>query len=252
MWIDIVEIFRKYMGSGLIVIWFLASILYLYITEKRKDRRVLFVYLPIGMLLLYFNPLFSKVFCMMVGSEIYFRMCWLLPVILVVSYTVVKLIERTTGIRQVLYSLLAIFLMVVSGRLVYTNPLYSVAQNQYHVPQAVVELCDAIHVPGREVMAAFPRELVLYVRQYDATICMPYGREVKEVRGYFLSEELNAEVCELDKLVPYVQYFHCHYVIWDKQKKILGNPQDYGLELFDTVEGYHIYRNTAEDLSIPE
>ena len=39
MWKDIVILFREYMGTGLIVIWFVVSLIYLWINEKRKDLR---------------------------------------------------------------------------------------------------------------------------------------------------------------------------------------------------------------------
>ena len=70
--------------------------------------------------------------------------------------------------------------LMISGKLVYSSPLFSRAENTYHIPQVVVDICDAIEVEGREVMAAFPDEFLLYVRQYSPVICMPYGRESLE------------------------------------------------------------------------
>ena len=49
------------MGTGLIVGWFLIALIYLLLKEKRKHIRILFVYVPIILLLLFFNPLFAKV-----------------------------------------------------------------------------------------------------------------------------------------------------------------------------------------------
>ena len=165
MWTSVIQIFQKYMGTGLTVLWFLAALIYLFLFEKRKDRRILFVYMPVLLLLLYFNPLFAGLFCSLVGSEIYFRMCWLLPVIVVLAYTAVCILEKRKGKGQLLFAVVTVLLIVFSGKSVYENPLYSKAENMYHVPDSVVHLCDAIVVPGREVMAVFPRELLLYVRQ---------------------------------------------------------------------------------------
>ena len=33
---DALKLFQEYMGTGLIVLWFLVSLLYLWLTEKRK------------------------------------------------------------------------------------------------------------------------------------------------------------------------------------------------------------------------
>lgn len=248
MWTDVIGIFQKYMGTGLIVIWFLASVLYLFLCEKRKDRRILFVYVPVILLLLYFNPLFAGLFCSLLGSEIYFRICWLLPVIVVIAYTAVCIWERLKGKKQLLFGVAAAALIAVSGKLVYDNPLYSRAENIYHVPDSVVQLCDAIVVPGREVMAVFPRELLLYVRQYSPYVCMPYGREGygTEDNAFYIAME--REVIDLEELAPFVRDRGCHYVILREEKEILGEPSEYGWELFGGTDGYVIYRNTEMPL----
>ena len=56
MWTDIITIFQKYMGSGFVMIWFLAALIYLFLNEKQKPKRIFLVYMPVIMLLLYFNP----------------------------------------------------------------------------------------------------------------------------------------------------------------------------------------------------
>ena len=61
MWNDVVVLFREYMGTGLIVIWYLLSLVYLFVKEKRKPLRVLFLYVPVILLLLYFNPLLAQI-----------------------------------------------------------------------------------------------------------------------------------------------------------------------------------------------
>ncbi len=196
------ETFVKYMGTGLMLIWFLLALLYLFVYEKRKPRRILFVYAPLVTLLLFFNPLFSRLLGALMGEEVYFRTCWILPVIMEIAYCVAEIAGRLKGRRGAAFVAAAFFTVMVSGKLVYVNPLYSLAENSYHVPDSVVHICDAIRVPGREVMAAFPKELLLYVRQYSAYVCMPYGREV--VMGvpdefYEIMEETDS--VELERLV---------------------------------------------------
>ena len=47
---DALKLFQEYMGTGLIVLWFLVSLLYLWLTEKRKYIRVMFLYVPLVLL----------------------------------------------------------------------------------------------------------------------------------------------------------------------------------------------------------
>lgn len=240
-----IEIFQKYMGTGLILVIFLAALIYLLINEKRKPMRILFVYVPIIILLIYFNPLFFRFFYGMVEEEIYFRICWLLPIAMVIAYTVVCVCEKMSGLKRVCFASTAVMIVMVSGKLVYSSPLYSLAENCYHVPQKVVDICDAIRLDGREVMAAFPDEFLLYTRQYSPFVCMPYGREAlqgvyNELRNVIMSEEI-----EVDRLAELAKAYACHYVIFPEDRILVGEMEDYEYELFDTMHGYLIYKDTT-------
>lgn len=249
---SVIETFQNYIGTGSIVIWFLLALLYLLYSEKHKARRILFVYAPILLLLLFFNPLFAKLFFALVGEEIYFRNLWLLPIIVVIAYAAVQIFGKLKGKKAVSFAVIVVLLIAFSGRLVYRNPLYSKAENPYHVPNAVVHVCDAIEVPEREVMAVFPRELLLYVRQYSPVVRMPYGRDAL-IWGanWALYKAMEAVVVELDELVPLAREAGCHYIVLRSGKRVAGNPQDYGLEWFMETDGYVVYRDTAVELIIP-
>lgn len=245
------QTFQKYMGTGLIMIWFLLALLYLFLCEKRKPRRILFVYTPVIVLLLFFNPLFARVFYRLVGEEIYFRNCWLLPIIVVIPYSVVVICERLKGKAAAGFATAVLALVFLSGRLVYSSPLYSRAENMYHVPDSVVHICDAIQVPGREVMAVFPREMLLYVRQYSPVVCMPYGRDVLmgAYNPFYLAME--SEIIDLETAVPMARGYQCHYLVFRQGQVFSEETADYGWEVFLETDGYVVYRDRGVELVIP-
>lgn len=186
MWNSIIELFQNYMGTGLLIGWFLLSVVYLLWNEKRKQMRILFVYMPLVLLLLFFNPLFAKVVYRLGDSEIYYRILWLIPMTVIIAYAGVLFYGKKKGRARILTAAVLAVLIMVSGNYVYDDVFFHKAENQYHVPEAVVDICDAIRVEGREVLALFPADMVQYVRQYDPTICMPYGREQTVDRwGYY-------------------------------------------------------------------
>lgn len=264
MWKDIITLIRDYMGTGLIVIWFLLALIYLWINEKKKYVRILFLYMPAAMLLLYFNPLFARAVYNVVGEEIYYRILWLLPVTIVIAYTCVsiygKLAERQAqkkkrGTAEAFGALCMAGILAVSGSFIYASPTFSRAENLYHVPDSVVHICDAINVPGREVRAVFPMELVQYVRQYSPVTCMPYGREVAVERwNYYppLCAAMEAEVIDLEQLVPLTREAECHYAVLPVSKKMLGDPEEYGWIYFGETDGYVIYFDSESGLTVPE
>lgn len=250
---DVLTLFREYMGTGLIVILYLFSLVYLFLKEEKKYVRVTFVLVPIGLLLVYFNPLFAEIVYKAAGEEIYYRILWLLPLSIGIAYTVCHIYSHTEGKRRMASVLCAAAVLCFSGKFVYDSPFFSKAENSYHVPDSVVHICDAIVVPGREVMAAFPFELVQYVRQYTALVCMPYGREMLVERWHHvndMAEAMERNPVDLEELMPLANQNRCHYIILSEKKEILGNPQDYGLELFGQTDGYIIYRNVSEPLEI--
>ena len=254
MWNDAVDLFVTYMGSGIIVGWYVLSLLFLFLKEKDSVKRILFLYMPVLILLLYFNPLFVKVVYGIIGEEIYYRFLWILPMTLTISYaaTCIYGVLRN-GIRKVYVCCVAIFIML-SGSFIYSNDHFAVADNAYHIPETVIKICDAIAVEGREVTAAFPIDMVQYVRQYDATICMPYGRDALVSRwgaGSDLLDMLLLDEIEVESFV-YLSKDHangddrpCNFIIVPEDTVFIGDLESHGIVLYDTIDGYNIYHDTT-------
>lgn len=254
MWKEIMVIFREYMGTGLIVTLYFFCLLYLFLQEERKYIRAIFLCVPVVIFLLFFNPLFAGIVRKASDDEIYYRILWLLPLTAEIAYTVCHIYGKLRGKSRYAFLAGAAFIVILSGKCVYDSPYFARAENRYHVPDSVVHICDAIIVPGREVMAAFPREMLQYVRQYTSFVCMPYGREVLVERWDMpndLSQAMEQEVIDLEELVPLARMWQCHYIILREGKEILGETRDFGWEVFGQTDGYVIYRDTGVPLVVP-
>lgn len=250
---NLLGLFHEYMGSGLITIWFLLSVIYLFACEKRKEIRVMFVYVPVVLLILFFNPLFAGIVYQALEGEIYYRLLWLLPVTVVIAYTVVDLYGRLRGKMRLWFAGLAAVLTVASGSFIYADPHFHRAENIYHMPQSVVDICDAIEVEGREVTAVFPVELLQYVRQYSGTVCMPYGREITVDRwnnGNDLYDIMEGDVVDAGELAAEARNQACVYIVLPEDKKITGSMPACDFEEFARIDGYVIYIDETVDLSI--
>lgn len=249
MWEQVVGLFREYMGTGLIVGLFLMSLIYLCLKEKRKNFRILLVYVPVVLLLLFFNPLFAGLLYRFIGDEIYYRLLWLIPMTPSIAYAMALLYGGLRGKVRIAFAGLCVCVIMLSGSFIYANPYFSRAENLYHMPQSVVDICDAIRIDGREVMALFPRELLQYVRQYSPVICMPYGREQLVSRWgasdplYVVMEE--RETVNVEELSRLAKERMCHYVVLSEEKELDGDMRDYDYALFGRIDGYLIYRDTT-------
>lgn len=244
-----IVLFREYMGTGLIVIWFLLSLLYLFLKEERKQIRILLVYVPVIILLLFFNPLFGEMMDRYMGDEIYYRILWLLPITVVIAYACVSVVFSFAGRKRYLLAGLSVLLVAVSGNYIYHNVYFTEAENRYHMPDSVVHICDAIEIPGREVTAVFPLEMVHYVRQYSGVVCMPYGREIL-VEGWNdwavqhdLCDAMEAEVVDAALLGTLAREYACIYIILAEDKPVSGDLTETGYEVFLQTDGYVVYRN---------
>lgn len=254
MWNDAVELFVTYMGSGIIVSWFVISLIYLFLKEKDSSKRIIFLYFPVLVLFLYFNPLFVRVVYGIIGEEIYYRFLWIIPMSVTIAYTAVSIWERLEKGFQGIFAVVCVLLIGVSGKFIYANVHFSVADNLYHIPETVVKICDAIAVEGREVTAAFPREMVQYVRQYDSTVCMPYGREVMVSAWgaeHPLLDMMSEKEIEVDPFIFWTKDKEhgsdrpCNFIVVPEDTVFIGDLGSYGIVWYDNIDGYDIYHDTT-------
>ena len=248
---EALKLFQEYMGTGLIMIWFLISLLYLWLTEKRKHIRVMFLYVPLVLLFVFFTPLVAKLVSGLADGEIYYRILWLLPVTPVIACAAVDFCGKLVGYRKYVGITAALILFMLSGSLIYRNPYFQKAENVYHVPTSVVDICDAIEVPGREVMAVFPGELLQYVRQYSNVVCMPYGRNIvvsKWIVQNDLYDVMEQETIDAAELAELARKEQCAYIILPESKNLVGRLQDREYEEFARMHGYVIYKDATVDL----
>lgn len=254
MWEIVINNFRDYIGNGIIFAVYLCALVYLFITEKRKERRIFFVYMPLAVLVIFFNPLFVRFFADSNDENIYFRLLWLLPVTVTLAYLFTELFLRFKG--KIRYAVLAaeILLIALGGRLMYLDDKrldnhYELAENVYHVPQNVVDICDSMIVPGREIIAAFPKELFIYVRQYTPYVVMPYGWDDVKRSGIETTIPLRDYIengGDAEALAKEGHDAGCHYLVIPEESVIEGDLADFGFDEYEKIGEYVIYRSETE------
>jgi len=253
MWESVRTLFVGYMGDGLLWCLFLMALLFLFLREKDKVNRVLFVYTPVVLLLVFFNPFFMNVMYRFIGEQIYYRILWLIPAGVVIGTAVVKIYTLLQEKKQKCFLAVIVFLFALTGRLVYMNSQYSVADNLYHIPEEVVVICDEIEIEGREVMVAFPRDLMQYVRQYSPYICMPYGREVLVPKWKSVNElydTMTEDTMDVARISGLAKANGCHYIVVESDKAKKGDFAEYGYENVLKVERYEVLRDTTVSLEL--
>ena len=246
MWHTIIELYQQYMGTGLVMVLYPAALVYLLMREKDPVKKCLLGWMPALLLVLYFQPWLSAIFLRFAGDEIYYRILWLLPVTVTIAATAADLVRQAKGRRKVLTGVLLALLLILSGDLVYRSPYFHKAENAAHMPSYVVDVCDAITLPGREVMAVFPDEFLQFVRQYTPYVCMPYGRDtlLQDFNSFHeLAGLMQAGVIDAKSLAECAAAWGCHYIVLPEGRQISGELGDYGYPADMVIDGYVIYRN---------
>ncbi|SDB46825.1 hypothetical protein [Butyrivibrio sp. INlla16] len=238
-------IFKQYGGNGYLLVLFLASMLYLLIAEKDMRKKLVMAVAPLIVLVGFFIPVTRIAYVAKIpdGGDTYYRILWLIPMSAIIAYAGCKLFMEHKRIGLVVVSAL----IILSGSLVYKNEYVKDAENVYHIPQVVIDVCDEISPEEGEprVRAVFPEEFIHFVRQYDTNILMPYGRDVIH-NDYYNAVYVafqKPEVINAEELLEATRQAQCNYIVMYKDRQIDVKLEDMGLELVNMVGGYNIYKD---------
>lgn len=250
-------IFKLYTGLKLLFVLTLAAWAYLLIREKNKNLRILFVYAPVLILLLFLFPVSRKAFVASgLDGATYYRVLWTIPMGMITAYGACKLFagHKRTGL------VITAALIMVCGSYVYKSGYISKAENLYHIPDTVIRICELIYPEDTDeniqVTVVVPEELVYFVRQYDSRIRMPYGREMIESQWDYYNEVHAAmeetDVIDLQNLVDACRKEYCQYIVLSKEREVKGDPQQLGLVFLADIDGYLVYLDPVSQETVEE
>ncbi len=241
---------KLFFGNPLLAIVLLASAIYLIICEKDIRKKIILGILPVVVLAGFLLPITKILYVAAFddGSDTYYRVLWLIPMYVVIGYAACKLIFSLKNVVWHRVGLVAALVVVMlSGSIVYANQYMSAAENLYHIPQDVIEVCDVILPKDQDqrVRALFPSELVHFVRQYDTRILMPYGREMIASQWDYYNAVYDAyekpKVINAEALLEATRQAKCLYIVVRTDRKVDVSLVTMGLRLVDTVGDYLIY-----------
>jgi hypothetical protein len=243
---EIIAILTAYSGGRYLLLLYLAALVYLLFTEKEKRLRALIVYAPLTVLLVFLAPLFRWFYIAAdLDGETYYRVLWLLPMGVTIAYAGSALFARHRRIG------LAVMVAVIglAGTFVYSSPLVTKAENLYNIPTATINVCDYILADAEldYINAAFPKEHVSYVRQYDSRIRLAFGREMLVERWGMENAVYEAmegqEIIDVPALLAATRPDKVNYIVIHFSRPLTDNPENHGLTLLAEVDGLLIYRD---------
>lgn len=257
-WVDLKRYGGLGNGSIWIIFWLLLLISSIYLIVKESDvrKKIIFGVMPLVVVAGFLFPITKKLFVKMAGidnANTYYRVLWIIPMYVTIAYGFTKLIAslNSTVKKRTAVGAAAV-VIIITGSCVYANEHVYMAENIYHLPQNVIDICDKIKPTEDEgiVRAAFPPELVYFVRQYDPNILMPYGRDYVDHDYYMGVLKVMQEEGKMktQELLYYTRVDLDRYIILPIDRKLDEDITFFDVKLVDTIDGYNIY----EDILISE
>lgn len=178
-----------------------------------------------------------------IGKDVYWRMFWLLPATFVVGYAFCVLIKK-----HWLFVIPLIAALVFCGNNLYLQNRIELPQNFYKTDNEVVELIELVKADAVEdagIRVCFPEALYCQVRQVDATIFMPYGRNAEKNNDMSAEQKrlykmMESEDKDYKKLKKLLKKNDCQYVVLSNYT-FSADMEAVGFETVGMTENYRVY-----------
>ena len=248
--------FHRVAGGSPYMGLFLLSILFLYIALK--DKRELWVYPNLLIVLVLFNPwimdFFGRYF--LVGG-VAWRIWWLIPIPFLIAVMFTKALDYVKGKEKIFVTLLICLIIILSGSFVVRTGGFGRTRNLYQMPNELLEVSRFIsedtasqELIEQNVVAV--SAVAWRLRVYNPEIIMHYGRWPRGAYAWEIYEIINnnyPNFYEINSLLEEVNASHM-VVRWQQvydQPEWLRTPEGLGYKLIGSTESYRIYRtNFAE------
>lgn len=195
IWSDISRLFTDAtVRNGMQFSLFLMSLFYLFFFEKNRKRANFFCLYVLFCMVIFFFPISFYLilrFAIDIGSI--HRLFWILPNLILIAYVFVNMEEKIVKKVHHLVYLSGVVVVLMFAAPSSVTLVTDASENLYQLPDAVIEVIDKINEDATEheierKKVLFPIHFVPLVRQYDASIYMPFGTSAAHMwsRGDYL------------------------------------------------------------------
>lgn len=239
---------RYWDKSGYFGILLLACVFLLFLGRKKREGRYLVIY-QFFMLAVYFCPLTAWLIQKCIGWLVYWRVLWLFPVVPLVACAFTLVVDRwKSKWLKVLCAGLLVAVIAVGGTNVWQAGNYVKVENRQKLPDEVVKIATVIEEnrSSEDSLVAVDDHVASYIRVYDPSIKMPYGREG---RGAVSS---NARALYRTIIIPdppvrkvtiRAKRENCEFIVFQAQnQRAVKQMERYGFELLDKAGDYGIFK----------
>ena len=238
--------FMDTFGGAWIFPFLVISILWILWQEKDLTKKILLGVLPLVFLLLYWCPVTGLLLMRILGENVYWRILWLLLLAVTIPYGSCLLLKRMTGIWRQGAFFLCMAVVILGGKKILSEDVFEPSTNVYKVPQYVIEVGELL---PSHIHAMVSNRLLPYIRMYDPTITLEYGRNAMAYNGIeettsheqLLYLEAQKEEMDLDVLIPLAEEVNITFFVFSNNRRYIGEWEDYGYEKYGSTSEFDIF-----------
>ena len=212
--------------------------------KEKDDMRKL----PLLFLFIYWCPLTGMLFMKLLGENVYWRILWLILLAVLIPYGFCLVISKLKGwMRQVVF-LVGVAVIVLCGTPLLKSEEFQASTNDYKIPQNVVAVCDLL--PGN-VHALVSNRLMPYIRLYDPSITLEFGRNALAYNGIenpsgnqILYAEAQKEEIDVPALAPLAKEEGCTFLVFSNSRTYSDDWEAYGYKEYGHTDEFTIFVDT--------
>lgn len=224
----------------------LISIVWILWQEKDWTKKILLGILPLVCLGLYWCPITGILFMKLLGENVYWRILWLILLAVTIPYGFCLLLKKLHGVLRQAVFLLCMAVIVLGGKSVLSEEWFLPSTNVYKIPQNVIEVCELL---PENVHAMVSNRLMPYIRMYDPTITLEYGRNALAYNGITETESheqllyLEAQKAQMDLsvLLPLAREVEIDCFVFSNNRTYIGSWEDYGYTEYGKTDEFTIF-----------
>ncbi len=219
---------------------FYIALLFVVLHEKKWERKLMYGWYPLILLVIIFNPITVKLVTVFFNEKsytaYYFRLFSFMPMMCIMAYGLVLLICDQKEVKKFLLVIFLFAVIMIGGNYIYSADWMEKAENTNKIPNAAIQICSIVHSEEKDVKIAVPTDISSYIRQYDASILMPYGRVVKGWDDILCSDTPNVE-----DILKRAKSEACDYVVVAYSAETYQAFLQWGLDAYGQADSYLIY-----------
>lgn len=237
----ITHIINIYWQGSAYQMMFWSAIIIIALMEKDRWKRRFFVGYTLIVYLGLVNPITIKIGNYIWGEEsAYFaRQFSLVPIMLIIAYGMVLMLKDTKKALKCFCFIIAWMVIVINGSNIYLNGTLKKAENLLKIPADVITICDTLKEMGNDPTIAAPEPMAVYVRQYDASIHMLYGRGGSKDG---LSDEIGSGNPDAESIMQRCSMQGVEYVILNKLDSVYQIMENAGYTPIFETTNYYVYK----------